>query len=271
MAKVTLADGIVIEGTVEELSEMAKAFSGNIEVPEVEIDGVLYRKVTERNPKVGDFVKLSATDDDGTDDLVTFGKYYEIVEIDEYDDPQITDDEGDQYDIGGDTFDVYEKVAPSCPKPYPLKVGDYVKTLVESKHGNTGTDEIVKIEYTDFPSESGHTIAVRNSTGNDGMFKPSELVRATDEEVAEAKRQVEEKTVAEKWARIGRKSNEFKKGDIVRVKRNRPCGADLLEGEIGEITQHACNESFNVTNKDRCFVRSSDVELIAPVESRFDR
>jgi hypothetical protein len=153
--------------------------------------------------------------------------------------------------------------------PEPLKVGDFAKTLAESKHGHTGIGEIVKIESTDFPLESGHTIAVRNSRGGDGLFKPSELLRATDEEIAEAKLNLLENAEAEKWVKIGRKPNEFKEGDIVRGERY----DDSTIKFIGEVEDEPSGEYIGVRGGDNHYhaVRIAEATLITPVEARFDR
>jgi hypothetical protein len=142
------------------------------------------------------------------------------------------------------------------PKAEPLKVGDYAKTLVESKHGYTGTGEIVKIETTDFPSESGHTIAVRNLRGRDGLFKPSELVLATDKEVAE-------KEIEAKWAKIGREPNEFKKGDAVQYKKAFTVVSEIKPDGIVAINQ-SNHISKNIT------VSPEDLTLVFPAEARFE-
>jgi sRNA-binding regulator protein Hfq len=156
-------------------------------------------------------------------------------------------------------------------KVEPLKVGDYVKVVAaESEVAENG--DVFEITHTNY---GGVTVfpfnGKRVTDGRVEQFYDREIIRATNGEVSKAKHQGELKAVAKKWAEIGRKPNEFKEGDIVRVKRNRPCIANLLEGEIGEITQYDWNDSFNVTNKKACFVGSSDVELITPVEARFDR
>jgi hypothetical protein len=339
MAKITLENGYVIEGTVEELAQMAKVFSAppTIEVPAVEIDGVTYAKV-DRAPKVGDYVKISETMGTRAFD-VTFGKYYEVTAVDEDGDAEIIDDVDDEYCLSGDTFEVFERVNS------PLQVGDYVKIIsdktVDGEQRNVKLGEIRIIKEIDddrFPyyaekldgssydyfrkdaivratdeeiaeatmpkveplkvgdyakiihNECGHKFAIgeivritlankdgvdaaEHLDGSDSWFICNEeVVRATDAEVAEAKAKLAEQSELARWTAIGRKVNEFKVGDIVRVNRN---STGHVIGTIGEVVDEN-------NGGERPFVKAvykdgrtidlySYVELITPVEARFDR
>ena len=64
---------------------------------------------------------------------------------------------------------------------------------------------------------------------------------------------------------IGRKSGEFKKGDIVRVLDS--CGSPLMEGCLYEISGHMRNTEY-VTFDGEAWL--AEFELVAPVESRVD-
>jgi hypothetical protein len=68
----------------------------------------------------------------------------------------------------------------------------------------------------------------------------------------------------EKWATIGRITNEFKDGDIVRVVKGRH-----PEGIIGEIGNSGLSEKPMVFYKG--IGLPCECELITPVEARFDR
>jgi hypothetical protein len=107
----------------------------------------------------------------------------------------------------------------------------------------------------------------------------SELERQLAEAKAEKERQEEAKRkLAEeaRWAKIGRKVGEYKNGDIVR----------LLNHENGvnkDIPKDAMGELFNPRNDGILFdfkypgvyrsicVNTEQIELIIPVEQRFDR
>ena len=168
---------------------------------------------------------------------------------------------------------------------------------VESKYFRKATDEEVakfKNEYT--PKEGDIVVITGNTNGSinkvgdigrvgerlgsegvqvhvlgkpNGLFggnytKFDEMRPATEEE----KKQYEQ---AEKFAKLGRKPGEFKKGDIVRVKWL------LGKGYVAEIAEiksgpegDGCggNYKLNDGNKETL---GEDLELIAPVESRVDR
>jgi hypothetical protein len=177
MAKITLANGAVLEGTVEELSQMAKVF------------GV---------------------------------------------------------------------------QPEPLKVGDYAKVIsVSPAMLGFSVGEIVKVlRIEDSGKYKTHIqVADKIGFGDNGVH----IVRATDEEVAEAKRKLAEAEV-EKWAKIGRKPNEFKKGDIVKCVDS--CNGHPI-GTIGEVAKASNVYEFVYVNANGIY-KVHTVELIAPVESRFD-
>jgi hypothetical protein len=190
-----------LEERIAKLERRIAALEGRGNGAVVE-DQPKYIKVTDREPRVGDYVKF----DEAPRSYLTAGKYYEIVEIDDFGDPQIIDNDGDEFDTYGFEFEVYELVAEGAPK---FEVGD-----------------------------------------------AEDLAKATDEEI--------------RWAKIGRKPGEFKNGDIVRVIKDRPHGSEKRIGDIDEITIYNEPDSFCV-GEGAGWMSRSDVELICPVEHRFDR
>jgi len=80
-----------------------KVIESMIEVPAVAC--AQYRKV-DRKAKVGDVIKYT----DESSSYLTSGEFYEVVRMDSYDDPQIIDNDGDEYDLAGDDYEVFEKV-----------------------------------------------------------------------------------------------------------------------------------------------------------------
>jgi hypothetical protein len=134
-------------------------------------------------------------------------------------------------------------------KSEPLKVGDYAKVVGDNyseyynSHGKT-IGSIVKITGV-FTSKQKYS-AEGILDGDVSHYVESDLGRVTDEEVAEVKRQV----VAEKWAKLGRKPNELKVGDVV---RRAPGHYDIVANPYGGL---------RLDNGE---------ELVAPVEARFDR
>ncbi|MBX6360523.1 MAG: hypothetical protein IRZ03_10650 [Acidobacterium ailaaui] len=83
-----------------------------------------YRLVTDREPRVGDYVKF----DEAPRSYLTAGKYYEIEDF-KFGDPIIIDDDGNEYDTFGDEFEVYEKVPAIKETVNNISVGDYVVAL----------------------------------------------------------------------------------------------------------------------------------------------
>lgn len=262
---VHVGDGIV--GYQEDFEAYRKGISGFSHQ---------YRKVTDRKPKAGDFVKFTKTDDDN----LTIGKYYEILGIDSVGDPRIINDAGeDSYALyDEEEFEVYEQVAkqvaPCCEKPEPkLKVGDYAK-VIQTGHCNEG--EIVEILSVDYSEYYPFDTKLINGKNGD-CHRPDQLVRATNEEVAEAKAKLAEAKEAEqlerRWASINRKPNEFKKGDIVLIKRG--LGGLYKEGEIRIINEVAPSgygdAERGLTLVGNGWIYKHNVELVTPVEARFDR
>lgn len=138
------------------------------------------------------------------------------------------------------------------------EVGDYAKVICE-RHGHKfSKGDIVELVGDGYNPEF---MALR-VTDNKGWFVSiEEIIRATDEEVAEAKAEA-------KWASIGRKPNEFKKGDIVRL----DCCTDVYFGEVREDCEgsqvkfcHLHDKKYGNTTEN-----VKNITLITPVESRFD-
>ncbi|CAM3633640.1 hypothetical protein [Mesobacillus zeae] len=155
------------------------------------------------------------------------------------------------------------------PAEEPLKVGDYAKIADHvSYDGYAGAGDIVEI-HSNVGGFYDFRVVKVSDKSDYTLFDSRSLVRATDEEVAEAKAKLE----SEKWAKIGRKPNEFKVGDIVRVLD----GSDswLSDGDIGEIAQIDTDDvpyrvkTAEVTDSNWLCVEG--IELITPVEARFDR
>jgi hypothetical protein len=260
VAKITLKDGSILEGTTEELAELMKNVGGLNAA-----NGDNFRKVEGREPRVGDYVKFF---EDNLD--ITAGKYYEIIDVDDDGNPEFIDDDGNVHVYIGEKFELFEKVGGEKP----LKVGDYVVPLksADDKYYVTNTGmklgKVVKERAGDYRDIKVEVIAHECDMGVGGIFpvESKYFRKATDEEVAQAKAEYKRKQAEQKWAKIGRKPGEFKKGDIVRVVEY--TGAH----EIGEIVELAEDGADEYLGKDgNAFAGESEwFELIAPVESRVD-
>jgi hypothetical protein len=141
------------------------------------------------------------------------------------------------------------------PKVESLKVGDYAK-VIQTGHYQNGT--IVKI--VNFGRYDGY-FDTENLDGTSGdIHFPEQLIRATDEEVAEAKAKLAQKELEAKWAKIGRKPNKFKEGDFVKYKK---CFAEVTRVGIYDMSIEAPNGIIPIAFES--------AKLVTPVEARFDR
>ena len=291
-----------------------------------------YVRIAKSEAKAGDFVKF----DEASFEYLTAGKFYRIYRVDGCGDPRIQDDEGDDFDTYGEVFEVYRKVSAVEPKPERLKVGDYAKVVnaTQSCMAGFSNGDIVEIIENSY-GEDDCDFRIKSVAGiKYGYTKktPDYIVRATDEEVAEAKDaearakfkkgakvrlksgggvypllgfengkvytvvdndflwgitekkiQIEhdrgrgcatpdqleplteeEAAEIEKWAAIGREVGVYKARDIVQY---------LYDGEICEVVAVGEDGSVKVAtqNHGNCTENQSSIELITPVEARFDR
>ena len=151
-----------------------------------------------------------------------------------------------------------------------FKVGDYAKLkTVHPGLGGFRTDEIVKVIDLEAGGRYEFQVFKVNSRIH-GYTNASNLEKVSAEEVAKIKAEAK---LAEKWANIGRKPNEFKKGDIVKVLIDKACRSCNMSGDIGEITV-VSSRDFKVEVPARIgdgnFHGANTIELITPVEARFD-
>ncbi|MCY9274558.1 hypothetical protein [Bacillus haynesii] len=158
-----------------------------------------YVRIDKGEAKVGDFVKYVVT----ASPSVKIGRLYEIIGLRSGRHFAHIDEDGDRVrTVPNGVFEVYRKVSAAKPKPERLKVGDYAKVVAKiSGHlACEGDVVVIKEDYKDY-----QPFLCEDLNGcRLGYFYERELVRATDEEVAEAK---------DATARA-----KFKKGAKVRLK-----------------------------------------------------
>ncbi|QOT13693.1 hypothetical protein JNUCC32_31330 (plasmid) [Paenibacillus sp. JNUCC32] len=159
------------------------------------------------------------------------------------------------------TREEYEEATKSKPV---FSVGDYAKVIADNYEHRVG--HIVQItKITDGPFDSFDYAVKRLTYGGNGYIHAKNIEKVSAEEVA----RIEEEA---KWAAIGRKVGEIRKGDIVEVVNSR--GGHAPVGHIGEtVSAMDHNGDIRVATVDRpsgsaCW---SKVKLIVPVEQRFDR
>ncbi|TCM89644.1 hypothetical protein EV294_112109 [Paenibacillus sp. BK033] len=111
------------------------------------------------------------------------------------------------------------------------------------------------------------TIEIKGGSVRTGYAKPEQLVKVTAEELAK-------EALTAKWAAIGRKVNEFKKGDIVLYVKN---GKDVL-GTVEDVSNSLLGVRVASTKLndmsatyDAVYKVEHKATLVTPVEQRFDR
>ncbi|MGG1641829.1 hypothetical protein ACIFQM_11145 [Paenibacillus sp. NRS-1782] len=231
----------------------------NVTVPavDVEVSGVRYRKV-DRDARVGDIIRYE--DENG---YVTKGAFYAVTQIDVCGDPHIEDNDGDDFDLCGEEFEVYAKVSETSaayrevkrhakvgeririvrkasgegryengaefvvnstgkysdvrvtvgssnhvmvllreyvvlepvtseePAPKRLKVGEFAKVIGPNDNANNyEIGSIVEIVEVEVNGVRGLYVAKRPDGTLGNNLRTRQVVRATDEEVAEVKRKL---------------------------------------------------------------------------------
>jgi ribosomal protein L21E len=165
------------------------------------------------------------------------------------------------FEMFGVKFPTEEVAKVEAPK---FSVGDYVKVMKDIYEYKQG--DIVKITSEENDPHSSFDFRVLSlSQGRHGYVSVNWIEKVSEEEAVRF----------EKWAKIGRKPNEFKKGDIVRVKPNNYWfdNSDYIYGVVDHLAESG-NPSVIGRVKDgriiSLYIEVDNVELIAPAESRFD-
>lgn len=235
----------------------------------IEFEGGTYRKV-EREAREGDVVISNAK----SSSFVTKGKPYKV-----------TSSDGDLilnggtslaislYNVGRtrETVDVYEPVEQA---KYVPQEGDIV-VITANRHGSRNVvgdiGKITKVKSyginVEVPSKPDSPKVNGNTHTND------EVRKATPAEVEKYEQAVKDAEVADKWAKIGRKPNEFKKGDVVRVVER--LSSDFAVGTLGIVMRDELDDCCRPTTKaittdGKLLSFHPRVELVAPVESLFN-
>lgn len=293
-----------------------------------------YTRIAKSEARAGDYVKF-----DDPPSFLSDEEYYEIDRFDSHGDPIVIDDDRDEYDASNRHFEVYRKGSAASveaePKPERLKVGDYAKVVNATDYHCFTDGDIVEI-IGDHVGSPNNEPARRLADGKGQYVPKRELVRATDEEVTEAKdaaarakfkegakvrllsgggelpligfengeiyevsdtnfdhtsrgkririeggdcfrgsgcATIERKQAEEaKWAKIGRKVGEYKKGDVVTYD-----DPEFFENSgIGEVVSVFGGDPKVLAidyegDKNQYYLEPSQLRLITPVEARFDR
>lgn len=281
MAKLTLTDGTIFEGTTEEIFAITERFNGTnadkpIDKPADTIthNGVEYTLV-DRKAQEGDVVVFT----ENTSLFMTNGKYYGPAFVGRSAESQIYGDDKDYYNVYNPKFDRKESnVLVYAPKAEALKVGDKVRVLKPGEFGGVYVGqigEVVNGHAFDFDDKPEYSIKVVGADGDHDYFRPQDLRKATDEEVAEAKALVKKAAKEAVFTQAGRKPNEYRKGDIVRtIHVEGGIRNGHKPGLIGEVTYDTIVFNKKTRNPNVLINGESlltNVEPVTFVESRLDR
>ena len=187
------------------------------------------------------------------------------------------------YDVDCDGDVVFADGFPSERSAYELfrkkhvrlKVGDYAKVVEGSDLDEADAGDIVKIIHDDYDQVPFKCDVIKGRRDADYIWaEESDLVLATEAEVAAAKEAEIKRSIEAKWAKSGRKGDEYKAGDIVAYD-DPPAIGNLGFGEVTEDTN-----SYGATrieavdyrgDRYRYYLDPEKLTLITPVEARFDR
>jgi hypothetical protein len=149
----------------------------------------------------------------------------------------------------------FEEGASEAENAPKFEVGDYVVPLPEADEEYMVTNTKMKLGKVVYIYEDDEIrikiIAHENvkEINKEYDVNPKHFRKATDEEI--------------RWAKIGRKPGEFKKGDIVRLLE------DSGAHEAGTLVE--VHDNGNYKADDSVWVGEFDwYELVVPVEQRFD-
>lgn len=204
---------------------------------------------------VGDYVKVVKSYADCEGEIV------KITEIGEYDSPR-------------GVCDFVVEHSPKKDGRFAVKAEQIVKAtgaeIAKSKAPKLKAGDFVKFEKDGMDITAGKVYEVK--ADDDGDFYVLDDIGRKDYRAGrDSKYEIVDAETA-KWAKIGRKPNEFKQGDVVRVVAH----ADgKCEGEIGLIEDAGILGEGGVGVRcgthyvGICF-KGETVELVAPVESLFN-
>lgn len=158
--------------------------------------------------------------------------------------------------------EVAKLTQPKAPEP-KFSVGDLVKVTAAGTHFAKVGDTLRIFEFVDYGPNGIHCEKLDGYRPMCGFFYERELTKLSAEEVAAIEKEAQETA---KWAEIGRKVGEFKRGDIVKI-----ASSDSYNGVVGEI-ERVGESLIGVREFDGAYrgPQMKDAILIVPVELRFD-
>ncbi|MCZ0829115.1 hypothetical protein O0546_27080, partial [Brevibacillus laterosporus] len=200
------------------------------------VNGVQYRVVTDRDAQVGDYVLY----DESPESYIEEGKPYEVVRVDNHDDPQIIDEDGDEHDTWCDSYELLEKIG-TVPNELVTHEGvTYRKVAREAKQG----EKIIVVDARvsggaykngDVLNVTSESIGgVQTREADVGLWHSEYTVLepvSIDEELAAAQARVAELEAMKK------KANRLKVGEYAKV-----VNADMTYATVGQIVKVICDD-----------------------------
>ncbi|MEK3813096.1 hypothetical protein [Bacillus sp. FSL R7-0685] len=257
------------EDEIESLKSDVAALKGEAE----------YKRIDADEAKVGDYVKYIDSDYlDICDYSFTIGKLYEIKAVDEDGDFEHEADNGERLMACPDDeeLEFYRKVSAASveaePKPERLKVGDYAKVVGGAGEHLAEINDIVQVTFDD-----GGSLPFRcdDLSGKSvGWFYEGELVRATDEEVAEAKRAAAARAKFKEGAKVRLLSgggnyplNGFENGKVYEVSdsnfdhKTRGKGIRIEGGDCFDRSGFAMPDQLEILSEEEAAERKKWAEI----------
>lgn len=256
-------------GVVDNVNDFCAPFESypeDFEVYEkvsVETPVTTYREV-KRKAAVGERIKIvnpiHATDYGMGDEFVT-------VRVSETGGARFMDNAGELNIAYLREYVVLELVSEQVKaEPERLTVGDYVRISCARYPGDSlkigEVRKIAKVDGSDIPYK-----ADKLDGSDHDWFRAGALEKLTEEEVSAIEKEAQETA---KWAKIGRKVGEYKRGDIVEATHISSGGR--LTGVVNDL-ERADSPNLGITSYvDGTYraVYTEGATLITPVEQRFD-
>ncbi|MGM0815340.1 MAG: hypothetical protein ACQEUO_07430 [Bacillota bacterium] len=234
----------------------------NGEITKVAYEGSEYERV-EGDAKVGDL--LSVTEGIYLEDV---GEFFECYDVDCDGDAVIDDGVCRGVALERSVYELFRK------KHVRLKDGDYAKVVDATNNYEVTEGDFVRITKDDGSDIPFYCDVLSRDIAGQIWMRESCLVPATGDEVAAAKEAEAKRSIEAKWAKIGRKVDEYRKGDIVAYDDpawfgNKGIGTVIKDTDRGSDPLVEAVTSAGVL-MPYC-LRVSKLTLITPVEARFDR
>lgn len=159
-----------------------------------------------------------------------------------------------------------------APKP-KFSVGDSVRLqITNGEHPQYGWGYVSNGDVGTVEHAGEKSLTVSFPKQSDWLANPKELVKLTAEEIAtiekEAQEAEEKRREELKWAKIGRKVDELKDGDIVQFTTS--TGADGYGTGAIAVISNVNGHSFNFGQGGKYGGVADWCTLVTPVEQRFD-